>query len=92
VNAALVATGSLALAAAGVHGITGQLLVMGSLSVEVLVSSPFGGPVMIRAIIGVTWFLTTVSLLSPAGLARGGRLAHGRRGGAGRRLRPVRHG
>jgi hypothetical protein len=60
-NAQLICAGSLALAGAAIHGVGGELLVVRRLSPEMLSPSPFGGPRMTRAMIHVTWHLTTIA-------------------------------
>lgn len=60
----LIAAGCLAILAAAVHGAGGELLVMRRLAPDVLPSSRFGGPVMTRAMIHVTWHLTTIAFLT----------------------------
>jgi hypothetical protein len=64
VNVQLVAAGLLAVLAASIHGGAGELLVVRRLSTETLVASPFGGPRMTRAMIHVTWHLTTIAFLA----------------------------
>jgi hypothetical protein len=64
VNGPLIAAGSLAVLAAAIHGGAGEVLVMRKLSRETLPSSPFGGPGMTRAMIHVTWHLTTIAFLT----------------------------
>src|SRR3954454_15411007 len=63
-NAPLGVAGALALLATVVHGLGGEILVVRKLSPEVLSPSPFGGPRMTRAMIHVTWHLTTVAFFS----------------------------
>src|SRR5881396_928396 len=63
VNVPLLAAGSLAVLAAGIHGVGGELLVMQKLSPGVLASSPFGGPVMTKAMIHVSWHIATIAFL-----------------------------
>jgi hypothetical protein len=64
VDAQLIVAGSLAVLGAVVHGIGGELLVMRKLSPETLSASAFGGPRMTRAMIQVTWHLTTVAFFT----------------------------
>jgi hypothetical protein len=64
VDAQLIVAGSLAVLGAVVHGIGGELLVMRKLSPEMLSASAFGGPRMTRAMIQVTWHLTTVAFFT----------------------------
>ena len=63
-NAPLIVAGSLAVLAAAVHGGAGQVLVVSRLSPEVLPSTRFGGPGMTKAMIEVTWHITTVAFLT----------------------------
>jgi hypothetical protein len=63
-NAQLIVAGSLGVLGAAVHGIGGEVLVVRRLSPEVLPASPFGGPRMTRAMIHVTWHLTTIAFLT----------------------------
>jgi hypothetical protein len=64
VTAQLVIAGALVLLGAGVHGIAGEVLVLRNLSDDRLAGSRFGGPRMTRAMIHVTWHLTTAAFLS----------------------------
>jgi hypothetical protein len=64
VNAPLIVAGSLAIAGAAIHGVAGELLVVRRLSPETLPSSRFGGPVTTRAMIHVSWHMTTIAFLS----------------------------
>ena len=67
-NLALTIAGALALLAAGVHGVAGELLVVRKLSLDRLAPSPFGGPRMTKLMIHVTWHITTFAFLI-AGIA-----------------------
>jgi hypothetical protein len=60
----LIVAGCLAVTGAAVHGVGGEVLVVRRLSPEVLPSSPFGGTRMTRAMIHVTWHITTVAFLA----------------------------
>lgn len=60
----LVVAGSLAILGAGIHGVGGEILVMRPLAREALPGSSFGGPRMTRAMIHVTWHLTTVAFFA----------------------------
>jgi hypothetical protein len=62
-NVLLIVAGAIGIVAAGVHGVAGEMLVVRKLSVERLAPSPFGGPRMTRAMIHVTWHITTVAFL-----------------------------
>lgn len=67
-NAQLMIAGSFAIVGAAIHGAGGEVLVLRKLSPEVLPASSFGGPRMTRAMIHVTWHLTTVAFFA-VGLA-----------------------
>jgi hypothetical protein len=64
----LIAAGILALAAAAIHGGAGEVLVVRKLSLETLPSTAFGGSRMTKAMIHVTWHLTTAAFIG-AGVA-----------------------
>jgi hypothetical protein len=77
-NVPLVVAGSLALVGAAVHGVGGELLVVRNLSPEMLPSSRFGGPRMTRAMIHVTWHMTTIAFLTVGvALLLSGSVLHG---------------
>ena len=63
-NVPLIIAGSLAVVAAFIHGIAGEILVVRKLSVERLAPSPFGGPRMTKAMIHVTWHIATFAFLT----------------------------
>ena len=63
-NAPLIAAGSLAVLGAAIHGAGGERLVVRKLSREMLPSTRFGGPGMTRAMIHVSWHITTVAFLT----------------------------
>ena len=63
-SAPLIVAGSLALLGAAVHGVAGELLVVRKLSPARLEPSRFGGPSMTKAMIHVTWHMTTVAFLT----------------------------
>ena len=63
-NVPLIVAGSLAILGAAIHGGAGEALVVRKLSPELLPATPFGGPRMTKAMIHVTWHLTTVAFLS----------------------------
>ena len=67
-NVQLIAAGCLAVLAAAIHGGAGEVLVVRRLSLETLASTSFGGPRMTRAMIHVTWHVTTSAFLA-AGIA-----------------------
>jgi hypothetical protein len=62
-NAQLIAAGCLAVVAAAIHGGAGEMLVVRRLSLETLAGTAFGGPRMTRAMIHVTWHVTTIAFL-----------------------------
>ena len=62
-NVQLIAAGFLALLAAAIHGGAGEMLVVRRLSPETLSASALGGPRMTRAMIHVTWHVTTIAFL-----------------------------
>jgi hypothetical protein len=64
VNLPLLVAGSLALLAAAVHGVGGEVLVVRKLSPDVLPSSPFGGAGMTKLMIRATWHMTTIAFLT----------------------------
>jgi hypothetical protein len=59
----LIAAGSLAVVAAGVHGFGGEVLVVRKLPVGILPSTTFGGPRMTMAMVHVTWHIATIAFL-----------------------------
>ncbi|HEY4428931.1 MAG TPA: hypothetical protein VGN08_12070 [Solirubrobacteraceae bacterium] len=63
-SAQLIAAGSLAVVGALVHGVGGELLVVRGLSPEALSPSSLGGPGTTKAMIHVTWHLTTMAFLA----------------------------
>src|ERR1700704_7115191 len=64
VNVPLIVAGSLAILGAAIHGVGGEVLVVRRLSPGMLPSSRFGGPGMTKAMIHVTWHMTTVAFLT----------------------------
>jgi hypothetical protein len=68
VNVPLLVAGSLASLGAAIHGVGGELFVVRKLSPETLPPTRFGGPGMTRAMIHVTWHMTTIAFLT-VGLA-----------------------
>jgi hypothetical protein len=64
VNAQLIGAGSLAVLGAAVHGVGGEILVVRKLSPQMLSATPFGGPRTTKAMIHVTWHLTTIAFLT----------------------------
>lgn len=63
-NVALIAAGSLAILAAAVHGVGGEVLVVRNLSPAMLPSSRFGGPRTTKTMIHATWHMTTIAFLT----------------------------
>jgi hypothetical protein len=63
-NVPLIVAGSLGIVAAIVHGAGGEVLVVRRLSPGTLAPSPFGGPAMTRAMIHVTWHITTIAFFT----------------------------
>ena len=61
---ALIAGGCLGLLAAAIHGIAGEVRVVRKLSLETLPRTSFGGPWMTKAMIHVTWHITTAAFLT----------------------------
>jgi hypothetical protein len=62
-NVQLIAAGFLAVLGAAVHGGAGEMLVMKRLSPGTLAGTTFGGPKMTRAMIHVSWHVTTIAFL-----------------------------
>ena len=63
-NVPLIAAGSLGIIAAAVHGVGGEILVVRKLSPGGLPPSRFGSPRMTKAMIHVTWHITTIAFLT----------------------------
>src|SRR4051795_4828684 len=63
-NAPLIAAGSLALIGAAVHGVGGEVLVVGKLAPAMLPPSRFGGPRATKTMLHATWHMTTVAFLT----------------------------
>ena len=63
-NVALTVAGCILILATAVHGAAGELLVVRKLSLDVLPGTSFGGPRMTKAMIHVTWHMTTVAFLT----------------------------
>jgi hypothetical protein len=63
-NVQLITAGSLAVLAAAIHGGAGEVLVVRRLSPETLSASALGGPRMTRAMIHVSWHVTTIAFLA----------------------------
>jgi hypothetical protein len=64
VNVPLIVAGSLAILGAAIHGLGGEVLVVRRLSPGMLPSSRFGGPRMTKAMIHITWHMTTIAFLT----------------------------
>jgi hypothetical protein len=65
-NAPLIVAGALAVIAAAIHGVGGEVLVVRKLSPAELPSTRFGGPRMTRTMIHATWHMTTIAFLTVA--------------------------
>jgi hypothetical protein len=63
-DVALIVAGSLAILGAVVHGAGGEVFVVRRLAPATLPSSRFGGPGMTKAMIHVTWHMTTIAFLT----------------------------
>jgi hypothetical protein len=63
VNVPLILAGSLAVLGAAIHG-TGGEIVMRNLATGMLPSSRLGGPRMTKAMLHVTWHMTTIAFLT----------------------------
>jgi hypothetical protein len=64
VNVPLIIAGSLAILGAAIHGVGGEVLVVRRLSPGMLPPSPFGGPRATKAMIHVTWHMTTIAFVT----------------------------
>jgi hypothetical protein len=77
-NVPLIAAGCLAILAAAVHGLAGEVLVVRKLSPGMLPASRFGGPRATRTMIHTTWHMTTVAFLAVgSALLVAGSVLHG---------------
>lgn len=77
-NVPLEVAGSLALLGAAVHGVGGEVLVVRQLSTATLPPTRFGGSRMTKAMIHVTWHMTTVAFLAVgSSLLLAGSVLHG---------------
>ena len=77
-NVPLIVAGSLAIIGAAIHGVAGEVLVVRKLSPGTLPSTRFGGPGMTKAMIHVTWHMTTIAFLSVgSALLLSGSVLHG---------------
>jgi hypothetical protein len=78
VNAPMIVAGSLAVLGAAVHGVAGEALVVRRLSPAMLPPTHFGGPRTTKAMIQVTWHMTTVAFLTVgSALLVAGSVLHG---------------
>jgi hypothetical protein len=78
VNVPLIVAGSIAILGAAIHGVAGEVLVVRKLSPGMLPSSPFGGPRTTKAMIHVTWHMTTIAFLTVGStLLLSGSVLHG---------------
>jgi hypothetical protein len=78
VDLPLIAAGCLAILGAAVHGAAGEVLVMRKLSPERLPPTRFGAPGMTRAMIHVSWHITTIAFFTVgAALLLSGSILHG---------------
>ena len=78
VNAPLIVAGFLAILGAAIHGVGGELLVVRKLSPGTLPSSRFGGPRTTKAMVHVTWHMTTIAFLTVgSALLLSGSVLHG---------------
>src|SRR3989442_11523629 len=62
-NLPFVIAGALALIGAVIHGAAGEALVVTKVRTETLSPTPFGGPVMTKLMIRVTWHITTIAFV-----------------------------
>ena len=77
-NVPLILAGSLAIVGAVIHGVGGEVLVARKLSPAMLPPSPFGGPRATKAMIHVTWHLTTIAYVTVgSALLLSGSVLHG---------------
>jgi hypothetical protein len=63
-NIPLFVAGSLAILGASIHGVGGEVFVVRKLSPGTLPSTRLGGPGMTKAMIHVTWHMTTIAFLT----------------------------
>ena len=77
-NVPLIVAVSLAILATAIHGVGGEVLVVRKLSPGTLPSTRFGGPGMTKAMIHVTWHMTTIAFLTVgSALLLSGSVLHG---------------
>jgi hypothetical protein len=78
VNIPLIVAGSLAVLGAAIHGVGGEVLVVRKLSPGMLPSTALGGPRTTKAMIHVTWHMTTIAFLTVgSALLLSGSVLHG---------------
>jgi hypothetical protein len=63
-NVPLILAGAFAILGAAIHGAAGEVLVVRKLSPGTLPPSRFGGPRLTKAMIHVTWHMTTIAFLT----------------------------
>lgn len=77
-NVPLIVAGFLAIVGAAIHGVGGEVLVVRTLSPGMLPSSRYGGPRTTKAMIHVTWHMTTIASLTVGfALVLSGSVLHG---------------
>lgn len=77
-NVLLIVAGCLGILAGAIHGGAGEVLVVRRLSPGALASSPFGGPVMTKTMIQVSWHITTIAFFTlGSALLVSGAVLHG---------------
>jgi hypothetical protein len=77
-NVPLIVAGSLAILGAAIHGVGGEVFVVRRLSPATLPSTRLGGPRMTKAMIHVTWHMTTIAFLTVgSALLLSGSVLHG---------------
>ena len=77
-NVPLIVAGSLALLAAAVHGLGGEMLVVRKLSLDVLPPTRLGGRGMTMRMIRVAWHMTTIAFVTVGvALVLAGSVLHG---------------
>lgn len=77
-NVPLIVAGSLAILAAAVHGVGGEILVVRRLTPHMLPPSRFGGPATTKIMIRGSWHMTTIAFLTVgSALLLSGTVLHG---------------
>ena len=83
-NVPLIVAGSLAIVGAAIHGVGGEVFVIGKLRPETLPATRLGGPRTTRSMIHVTWHLATIGFLTVGcALLLAGSILHGDTAGIG---------